>query len=309
MDKKPVTSKKAIKDPLCRRCGISNYIHFTEEEKERATSVDLERFFILKGETLLPSGKEKRLARDHSITIRGSKWYDHSAQKGGNAVSLIKKLYDLSYPDSVKMLLEFGQVAPELQVPKKNFALPKSNDNMRRVHTYLTKKRGIGEQVLEYFAERELIYEDAKYHNAVFVGVDETGIARHAHKRSTSINGRSFRQNVDGSDPRCSFNHRGTNGSLYVFEAPIDMLSFITIYPENWQQNSFVACCGVSAQPVVRMINSLEIDTVYLCLDNDAAGLAAVQRMEELLSRKVNVQPLLPKFKDWNEELLLGDSL
>ena len=57
---------------------MSTYIHFTEEQKQRAASVDLEVFLRCRGEKLLASGREKRLARDHSVTIRGNEWYDHA---------------------------------------------------------------------------------------------------------------------------------------------------------------------------------------------------------------------------------------
>ena len=51
---------------------MSTYIHFTDEQKQRAASVDLEEFLRCRGEKLLTSGREKRLARDHSVTIRGN---------------------------------------------------------------------------------------------------------------------------------------------------------------------------------------------------------------------------------------------
>ena len=38
------------------------YVHFTEEQKQRANSVDLEEFLLRSGERLLPSGREKRMA-------------------------------------------------------------------------------------------------------------------------------------------------------------------------------------------------------------------------------------------------------
>ena len=51
------------------------YIHFTEEQKLRAGAVDLEYFLLGRGEKLIASGREKRLASDHSITVRGNEWY------------------------------------------------------------------------------------------------------------------------------------------------------------------------------------------------------------------------------------------
>ena len=41
---------------------MTKYIHFTDEEKERANSVDLEHFLLQQGEKLIPSGREKRLS-------------------------------------------------------------------------------------------------------------------------------------------------------------------------------------------------------------------------------------------------------
>ncbi|MGO5116627.1 DUF3991 and toprim domain-containing protein [Candidatus Avoscillospira sp. LCP25S3_F1] len=158
--------------------------------------------------------------------------------------------------------------------------------------------------MVTHFAREKLLYEDAKYHNAVFVGTDEEGIPRHAHKRSTNSYGKSFRLNVEGCDPRYSFHHIGTDGSLYVFEAPIDMLSYITLYPEDWQRHSYVACCGTSIQPVVKMLERMpQIHTVLLCMDNDEAGHLANQRMKNQLEANYTVERLVPENKDWNDDL------
>ena len=91
---------------------MSTYIHFTDEQKQRAASVDLEEFLRCRGEKLLTSGREKRLARDHSVTIRGNEWYDHAEERGGHAVSFVQRFYHLSYPEAVTMLLggELGTV-------------------------------------------------------------------------------------------------------------------------------------------------------------------------------------------------------
>ena len=70
---------------------MSTYIHFTEEQKQRAASVDLEEFLRCRGEKLLASGREKRLARDHSVTIRGNKWFDHSKREGGYAIRFVQR--------------------------------------------------------------------------------------------------------------------------------------------------------------------------------------------------------------------------
>ena len=45
---------------------MGTYIHFTDEQKERANSVDLEEFLRQRGEKLLRAGRESRqIGRAH----------------------------------------------------------------------------------------------------------------------------------------------------------------------------------------------------------------------------------------------------
>ena len=239
---------------------ISKFIEFTPEQKERAATVDLEEFLLRQGEKFIKSGREKRLASDHSVTVRGCEWFDHASNEGGRAVSFIQKYYGKSYIEAMSMLLGesmepvYPQAKKQEQVDQKPFAPPVPNANMHRVFAYLLKTRGLDADVVSYFARRKLLYEDAGHHNAVFIGTDEGGCPRHAHLRSTNSFGKAFRLNVESSDPRYSFHYNGTDGSLYVFEAPIDMLSYISMNPRQWQEHSYVACCGTSPIPVMQML-------------------------------------------------------
>ena len=84
---------------------------------------------------------------------------------------------------------------------------------MRRVYAYLVKTRLIDREVVNYFAKAKLLYESCEkskdgmkeYHNAVFVGYDEKGVPRHAHKRGIYTLGQAFKGNVDGCDPVTAF--------------------------------------------------------------------------------------------------------
>lgn len=193
---------------------MGGFIYFTEEQKQRANAVDLEDFLSRQGEKLLRSGREKRLASDHSITVRGNQWYDHATEKGGCSIDFVRMFYNQSFPDAVTMLLggEQGEVYRESieqeQEPKKPFILPEANRTMHRAFAYLVKTRCLDPKVVSAFARRHMIYEDAKYHNAVFVGFDVDGIPRHAHKRGTCQQGKPFKGNVESCDPRYSLAHQ-----------------------------------------------------------------------------------------------------
>lgn len=292
---------------------MGTYIHFTEEEKRRANEVNLEEFLRCCGEKLIPSGREKRLASDRSITIRGGEFYDHADRKGGRAIDFVQKHYGLSFPEAVRLLLggEGGRAYPsaaeKIIEPPKPFVMPPAHTDMRRVYAYLLKQRGIDREIVNHFARAGTLYEDAKYHNAVFAGKDEHGVFRHAHKRSTNTTGKVFRINVESSDPRYSFHHLGTDGTLLVFEAPIDMLSYISMHPENWRDHSYVSCCGTSAIPVMKMLERMERpQKVCLCLDNDRAGHEGSLRIAEEATERFGIASdrLCPIHKDWNDDLI-----
>lgn len=288
------------------------YIHFTDEQKLRASEVDLERFLLSQGEELIRSGPEKRLKRDHSVTIRGNGWYDHAIKEGGGPVSFVQRFYNLSYPEAMSMLLNgeqgqpFQKAEPKQEKPRQPFNLPPPHSDMRRVYAYLMQQRFISRDVLSEFAKAGLLYEDSEHHNAVFVGNDEHGVARHAHKRSVNSLGKTFRINVEGCQPQYSFHWEGTSDCLYVFEAPIDMLSFLTLYPKDWQKHSYVALCGTSDNALLWMLEqNPQLKKVALCLDHDPAGIEACgQHMETLQARGyTQVVPMQSKHKDWNEDL------
>lgn len=288
--------------------NMGKFIYFTPEQRRQANETDLPSFLRSQGEKLLLSGREYRLAGDHSITIRGSKWFDHSARRGGRAISFVQTYYDKDYPEAVSMLLGHTPKAASPPTEKlgkpKPFALPEASVTMRRVYAYLMRQRHISREVITEFVHEKLLYEDI-HHNCVFVGLDANGEAKHAHLRGTNSEGRAFRMNVEGSESAHSFHKDGTDKSLYVFEAPIDLLSHMTLYPYGWLEHSYVACCGTSLQPVLeRLRQNPKIDMVYLCLDNDDAGEEACDRMTDALQEMgLDVERLRPEHKDWNEDL------
>ena len=296
-----------------------SYIPFTDEQKVLANSVNLEEFLRMRGEKLERAGVEHKLiyydssGKHDSITIRGSKWFDHKNQTGGGAIKFMQEFYGMDFQTAVQELL--GQtVTPLSHSPpkaiakeeKKEFRLPEANTNMHRVYAYLIKQRFISPDIISHFAKQHTLYEDKEHHNAVFVGLDENGVPRQASKRSTNSFGKTFRITCEGSDTRYSFSHFGKSEKLFVFEAPIDMMSFLTLYPQEWQKNSYIAMNGVYENAVLTALkNHSNLSEVILCVDNDEGGIEAVDRLRDILRENgyENVRRFAPKFKDWNEDL------
>ena len=295
------------------------YIPYTEEEKQLANSVDLERFLQMRGEKLEKAGREYKLiyydgsGKHDSITINGSTWFDHKNQVGGGAIKFMRHFYDMDFQTAVQELL--GQtVTPLSHSPpkaiakeeKKEFKLPEANPNMHRVYAYLIKQRFIAPEIITHFAKQHTLYEDKEHHNAVFVGVDENGVPRQAHKRSTNSFGNTFRITCEGSDTRYSFAHFGESEKLFVFEAPIDMLSYLTLYPQDWQKHSYIAMNGVYENAVLTALeHHSSLDEIILCTDNDEGGIDAVDRLTDILKEHgyENISRIAPENKDFNEDL------
>ena len=296
-----------------------SYIPFTDEQKVLANSVNLEEFLRMRGEKLERAGVEHKLiyydssGKHDSITIRGSKWFDHKNQTGGGAIKFMQEFYGMDFQTAVQELL--GQrVTPLSHSPpkaiakeeKKEFRLPQANTNMHRVYAYLIKQRFIAPEVITHFAKQHTLYEDKEHHNAVFVGLKEDGEPKQAHKRSTNSVGGTFHITCGGSDTRYSFAHFGENERLYVFEAPIDMLIFLTLYPKDWQKHSCIAMNGVYENAVLTALKShSNLSEIVLCVDNDEGGIEAVDRLRDILNENgySNVKRLAPPYKDWNEVL------
>ena len=239
------------------------YIHFTEAQKLAARETDLVAFLQHRGEELKRSGSEYEW-RDgaQKVTIRGNVWFHQYERVGGDAIDFVRRFYGMDYPQAVELLLDGHagferptQHAAIQQKPTKKFLLPKRNNTMHRVYAYLLQQRGIDREVLNAFVREKMIYESAGHHNVVFVGYDQDGIAHHAHKRGTNSQS-SYKGNQDGSRPEFSFHWRGQSNRLYFFEAPIDLLSYISMHKENWQKHSYVALCSVSEKALLYQLKT-----------------------------------------------------
>ena len=277
---------------------------YTQAQIDKANAVDLEKFLRAQGETLVRSGKEYRWKAHDSLTVCGNKWFRHSQSKGGFPVDFVMEFYGKSFPEAVQMLTgEPGEVQPEADpAPSPAFRLPLRNVTNANILNYLTQERKLSPSLVNFFIAAGDIYEDAAHHNVVFVGRDADG---HPHYASSRGIREKFRQDAAGAEKAFGFAHRGTDKQLLVFEAPIDLLSFIELFPKNWQQHNYLSLGGVSGKALRQFLSERpDVERVFLCLDADKAGEDACKRLAGLLPDTVSVTRIQPCMKDWNEVLV-----
>ena len=277
---------------------------YTQAQIDKANAVDLEKFLRAQGETLVRSGKEYRWKAHDSLTVCGNKWFRHSQSKGGYPVDFVMEFYGKSFPEAVQMLTgEPGEAQPEADpAPSPAFRLPLRNVTNANILNYLTQERKLSPSLVNFFIAAGDIYEDAAHHNVVFVGRDADGHPRYASSRGIR---EKFRQDTAGAEKAFGFAHRGTDKQLLVFEAPIDLLSFIELFPKNWQQHNYLSLGGVSGKALRQFLSERpDVERVFLCLDADKAGEDACKCLAALLPDTVSVTRIQPCMKDWNEVLV-----
>ena len=277
---------------------------YTQAQIDKANAVNLEKFLRAQGETLVRSGKEYRWKAHDSLTVCGNKWFRHSQSKGGFPVDFVMEFYGKSFPEAVQMLTgEPGEVQPETDpAPSPSFRLPLRNVTNANILNYLTQERKLSPSLVNFFIVAGDIYEDAAHHNVVFVGRDADGHPRYASSRGIR---EKFRKDAAGAEKAFGFAHRGTDKQLLVFEAPIDLLSFIELFPKNWQQHNYLSLGGVSGKALRQFLSERpDVERVFLCLDADKAGEDACKRLAALLPDTVSVTRIQPCMKDWNDVLV-----
>ena len=277
---------------------------YTQAQIDRANAANLEDFLRAQGETLVRSGKEYRWKAHDSLTVCGNKWFRHSQSKGGYPVDFVMEFYGKSFPEAVQMLTgEPGEAQPEADpAPSPAFRLPLRNVTNANILNYLTKERKLSPSLVNFFIAAGDIYEDAAHHNVVFVGRDADGHPRYASSRGIW---EKFRQDAAGAEKAFGFAHRGTDKQLLVFEAPIDLLSFIELFPKNWQQHNYLSLGGVSGKALRQFLSERpDVERVFLCLDADKTGEDACKQLAGLLPDTVSVTRIQPCMKDWNEVLV-----
>ena len=262
-----------------------------------------------------------------SLKISNGLWYWFTKQVGGkNAIDYLIKVRNYSFINAVQTVMGNIKIqAPiiykqdEKSKDKKLVLPPKANNNDIAINYLLS--RGIEKEIIQHCIEKNLLYEEQKNHNVVFVGYDENKIPRYAFCRAT--NEERFMREATGSNKKYSFklNSEKENNILHVFESSIDLLSFATLLQlndRNWREENMLSLGGIytsnydinkSKTPIALvefLEKNLNINEIHLHLDRDLAGRNATTFLQQVLEEKYKVLDSTAPFgKDMNEYLCL----
>ena len=304
----------------------NRYVQFDPAVIEQARQIDLLSYL-----QRYEPGNLKRVAgnvyctREHdSLKISNGKWYWWSRGFGGfSALDYLMKVREFSFVEAVQTLTgDMGDWKPPPPSVKKDepkvLLLPPKNKDSDRVLQYLFG-RGIDYAIVQDCIADGTIYESADYHNAVFIGKDESGTPKYAACRGTMG---SFKRDASGSDKRYSFRllAREPTSTVHLFEAAIDVLSYATYLKcegKDYKAANLLSLSGVY-QPKKELAESRipialttflnahpQIKTIYLHLDNDKAGRLCTAALQELLQKDYKIVDAPPPVgKDVNDFLM-----
>ena len=301
--------------------------YYSKDVIQKVKQIDL--FTYLKNyepDELIHYSKDTYMTKTHdSLKISNGMWYWFSRGLGGkSALEYFIKVREYPFIRAVETLINcLNEKDPQIYKSyekEKNvkLILPEKSNSNDKIIEYLMS-RGIDEDIIKECIDNDLIYQQSKNNNVVFVGYDKLKVPRYAGVRAT--NSSRFMQDAYGSHKAFSFKLESIkeNDSVHLFESAIDLLSYATLLKnenKEWYNENLLSLAGVY-QPAKNIEDSKvplalnyylnqhpKINKIFLHLDNDYAGRLSTKALIETLPKKYEVIDAPPLIgKDFNDYL------
>lgn len=292
------------------------YKRFTCEEIEKANNSSIVDYINKLSLETKRAGKTIKLEGYGGLYIDPvrNRWNCFSKGEGGGPIQLIMFLENKTWVESVKEILKNNYNNSTVRNKNNNFneenkefILPEKNNTYNHIIAYLIKTRQIEKSIVYEFIKEKKLYEDKK-RNCVFVGYNKEKKPRYAGLRGTNTN-KVFKGEVLNSDKAFSVNRPGITNKLYIFESPIELMSYLSLekqFTYNKEFNHHTLSLGGLSTPALDkyLKDNPTIEELTLCLNNDKWGIKAAKEIERLYKNIYKMNIRLPKLKDYNEVLV-----
>lgn len=296
----------------------TTYQRFTREQLTSINRISITGYMKSKGYELTPLSKNEFKIKGYGGLVLSeieNVWYCFTASKGGGLVQLLMFLENKSWKEAVTEILgcpQEGIVSYDRTRSEKSempLELPEKSSNARNVIAYLCSTRRLDYDIVIWCLKEKLIYQD-KRKNCVFVGYDNNGRVKHVHLKGTNPD-RTFIKDIEDSDKRFAFSIIGETNTVFVFESPVDLLSYMSLKINIGLDvdDSYISLYGTSNLRLIQFLEDYpDTKEIVLCLDNDAAGIKATQEITEELKvkfeNKYEIKVDKSELKDFNDSLI-----
>ena len=283
---------------------------FMKSQMQRARRADLYDFLIRNhAGQFKREGQSIRLLGNNSLSIkRGYSGYlDFATGDKGNSVDFLTRYMGYRLDQAVfalcgeSNLTESEEPVPDIMPVICKDKLPPAfpapvEGRYRQLFAFLMG-RGISAAVIQNLVDRKLLYQSKERNNAVFINQERDW----AELRGTCTFGEKQFHGVAANcrpDGFWWFRSGREADTAYICEASIDAISLYLLRQRLGKKNPayYISIGGAAKQPAIDRIKR-QMKTV-LAVDNDAAGQSCRDRNRELPF-------ILPRYKDWNEELMI----
>ena len=251
------------------------------------------------------------------LIIKDSYFYQHSTgEKGGvikfvmltegcsyqAAIELVKELFKDDVPQNSTVLST--QYSVHEKEEKNNIFIPPTWNNDHKIINYL-ESRCISRNLInqEIKANRIKGVSIKGHLNVAFLCYDLTDLSLIKGAIVRGIEGpfKGILIDSDGDYGYCISSNQSSVKSIYIFEAPIDLLSYLTMYQQD-PNIVYAAMGGVKPRVVEKLIERFNPSSITCCTDNDIAGDKFYNELKHLYSN-LRIRRQTSKLKDWNEDL------
>ncbi|GHV32145.1 hypothetical protein FACS18949_02220 [Clostridia bacterium] len=277
----------------------------SDEQVLQANSADLVEYAKANGFEVKKQGKDYEVAGHGGLIIDADrrKWYSFANSEGGGPVQFAMKILNKNFVDAVKDLTAHCPQATAERIieANKHLILPEKVNNNTRLFEYLCDKRGIDEEMVQFFVDSGQLYQDVNG-NCVFI-THEDDKPVYAFRRSMYSD---FRGDVTGSR-KVGWGWDDDAETVCVFESPIDLMSYMQL-DDGTAKKNYLSVGGTTIAPLLRYLErNPTVRHVVICTDNDPAG----EKFYTDNSPKLAAIGLLvtrdrPDGKDWNEDVVVA---
>ncbi|MYL56631.1 DUF3991 domain-containing protein [Virgibacillus halodenitrificans] len=293
--------------------------HVSADQVEVARNVDLIDYLERKGEPLKKEGRYYRHQVHDSLVIKDQMYaWNSRDEKGAGVINFAKMFYGMSFPEAVLDLNAQGYKVKDNsqeQKPKEPYQYPSQYEvnDRTKAKDYLTNERKIHPKIVDWLESKDLISQD-KLGNVVFKWKQQGEVVGADRQGTTPMkDGRMFKGIDRNSHGSAGFSvDIGKPNSIYLFESPIDALSYWSIKKEKLRNTRLVSMSGLKRQTMIDEIKRMgkeghKVNHITFCTDNDKAGREFANKYCNLLNGGSSIN--LPKVKDWNEMLQRSQAL
>lgn len=281
----------------------------SKREKYQASQVNIMDYLQSHGYTCKRAGRQYIFPEiGDSFTVNPDKncFYWFSRSVGGGPVQCLQAAFGMDEDTAVRELIgdtllvqnakQKSAAKPAVADEKKEFVMPERADNCKKVYAYLINQRQLSPQIISDFIKKGVLYQGftqlpgGKRENAIFLHLNDDGKPCGADVQGL-YSLVKFKGIIPHDDTDKGFVY--TKGdpkkadTVYLFEAPIDLMSFVELHPEI-ENAKFVAMGGLKPSIAANYINDTSLNVVS-CVDNDTAGKAFNNRiLKEKMSHNLS---------------------